>query len=64
MNNEQWTNHTVNINILIIPKPNHFKNLKDQFSDLYSIRINNQCRILFNWQNNNAENIQISDYHE
>ncbi|MBD2189217.1 type II toxin-antitoxin system RelE/ParE family toxin [Pseudanabaena sp. FACHB-723] len=29
----------------------------------YSIRINNQWRICFEWQNDDAFNVEIVDYH-
>lgn len=57
-------NNADNINDLRIPPANHLKKLKGELSGFYSIRINDQWRIIFNWQKNNAENVQISDYHE
>lgn len=46
---------------LKIPKSNHFKKLKG--TNKYSIRINKQWRICFNWENNNVYNVEITDYH-
>lgn len=57
-------NNAENINDLRIPPVNRLKKLKGGLSDFYSIRINDQWRIIFNWQSNNAENVQITDYHE
>ena len=57
-------NNAANINDLRIPPANHMKKLKGDLSDFYSIRINDQWRIIFKWQKNNAENVQITDYHE
>ena len=57
-------NNAENINDLRIPPANRLKKLKGKLSDFYSIRINDQWRIIFNWQSNNAENVQITDYHE
>ncbi|MBK9254973.1 MAG: type II toxin-antitoxin system RelE/ParE family toxin [Saprospiraceae bacterium] len=57
-------NNADNINDLRIPPANRLKKLKGELSDFYSIRINDQWRIIFNWKNNNAENVQITDYHE
>ena len=57
-------NNAENINDLRIPPANRLKKLIGELSDFYSIRINEQWRIIFNWQNNNAENVQITDYHE
>lgn len=38
--------------------------LSGNLSDKYSIRINNQWRIVFSWVNNNAEEVEIEDYHK
>ena len=57
-------NNAESINDLRIPPANRLKKLKGELSDFYSIRINDQWRIIFNWQSNNAENVQITDYHE
>ncbi len=57
-------NNAENINDLRIPPANRLKKLKGELSNFYSIRINDQWRIIFNWQRNNAENLQITDYHE
>jgi cell filamentation protein len=37
--------------------------LKGDRSDQYSIRINDQWRICFDWKDNRAENVEIADYH-
>ncbi|MBL0100608.1 MAG: type II toxin-antitoxin system RelE/ParE family toxin [Saprospiraceae bacterium] len=50
--------------LLLAPPANRLKKLKGALSDFYSIRINDQWRIIFYWQSNNAENVQITDYHE
>lgn len=57
-------NNAEDINDLRIPPANHLKKLKGELSDFHSIRINDQWRIIFKWQSNNAENVQITDYHE
>lgn len=57
-------NNAENINDLRIPPANRLKKLKGDLSDFYSIRINDQWRIIFNWQSDNAENVQITYYHE
>jgi toxin HigB-1 len=57
-------NNAESINDLRIPPANRLKKLKGELLDFYSIRINDQWRIIFNWQSNNAENVQITDYHE
>lgn len=57
-------NNAENIKDLTIPPANQLKKLKGELKGYYSIRINDQWRIIFNWDNNNAENVEIIDYHE
>ena len=51
------------INDLRIPPSNHLEKLKGNKHGQYSIRINKQWRICFNWQQGNASEIKIIDYH-
>ncbi|MFA6537020.1 MAG: type II toxin-antitoxin system RelE/ParE family toxin [Patescibacteria group bacterium] len=55
---------SVIINDLRIPPGNHLKKLKGQQLNQYSIRINDQWRICFNWDNGNAIDVEIVDYHK
>jgi proteic killer suppression protein len=48
---------------LRIPPSNRLEKLSGKLSDFYSIRINDQWRIIFQWENNNAYQVQIIDYH-
>ena len=48
---------------LRIPPSNRLEKLSGRLSEFYSIRINDQCRIVFKWENNNAYELQITDYH-
>lgn len=48
---------------LRIPPSNRLEKLSGNLSDFYSIRINNQWRIIFIWENNHAYKVQIIDYH-
>jgi len=57
-------NNADNINDLRIPPANRLKKLKGELSNFYSIRINDQWRIIFTWQKNSAKSVQITDYHE
>ena len=52
-----------NIADLKIPPANRLEKLKGNWSDFYSIRINDQWRIIFKWSSNNASNVEIVDYH-
>ena len=53
----------VTINDLRIPPNNQLEKLKGDRKECYSIRINRQYRICFRWQNNNAYDVEIVDYH-
>ncbi|TFV96105.1 plasmid maintenance system killer family protein [Algoriphagus kandeliae] len=56
-------NNAQNINDLRIPPANHLEKLRGDLIDYYSIRINIQWRIVFQWNNNDAYEVQITDYH-
>lgn len=45
------------------PPGNRLEALKGDLSSFHSIRINNQWRIAFRWQDSNAHDVQIIDYH-
>jgi len=48
---------------LRIPPSNRLEKLSGKLADFYSIRINDQWRIIFIWENNHAYQVQIIDYH-
>jgi len=52
-----------NIQDLLIPPANRLEKLKGDLKAYHSIRINNQWRIIFQWNYNDAFNVQIADYH-
>jgi len=54
-------NNSQNWNDLRIPPSNRLEKL--QGSDFFSIRINDQWRIIFRWIDNNAHDVEIMDYH-
>ena len=54
-------NNSQNLSDLRIPPSNRLEKLKG--SDFYSIRINDQWRIIFHWIDNNAHDVEIMDYH-
>jgi proteic killer suppression protein len=56
-------NNSININDLRIPPSNRLEKLSGNLKDFYSIRINNQWRIIFIWENGNANEVEIVDYH-
>jgi proteic killer suppression protein len=56
-------NNAQNIHDLRIPPSNRLEKLGGDRKGQYSIRINNQWRICFVWQDNSAHNVEITDYH-
>lgn len=56
-------NNAQDVNDLRIPPANRLEKLKGDLQEYYSIRINNQWRIIFKWVNNDAYEIEIVDYH-
>ena len=56
-------NNAQDVNDLRIPPANKLEKLKGDLQEYYSIRINNQWRIIFKWINNDAYEIRIVDYH-
>ena len=56
-------NNSQNIMDLTIPPSNKLEKLKGELKDYYSIRINDQWRIIFKWDSGNATDVEIIDYH-
>ena len=56
-------NNSQNINDLRIPPANHLEKLSGNLEGFHSIRINRQWRISFRWENDNAFELEIIDYH-
>jgi toxin HigB-1 len=48
---------------LRVPPSNRLEKLKGDLGDFYSIRINDQWRIIFKWLNGEPHAVQIVDYH-
>jgi toxin HigB-1 len=56
-------NNSQNIKDLLIPPSNKLEKLKGKLKDYYSIRINDQWRVIFKWESGNASLVEIMDYH-
>jgi proteic killer suppression protein len=56
-------NNSQNIADLQIPPSNRLEKLKGNLKGFYSIRINDQWRIIFKWNSGNASDVEIIDYH-
>jgi proteic killer suppression protein len=51
------------LDTLRIPPSNNLEQLHGDREGQYSIRINEQWRICFSWQGNDAYDVEIVDYH-
>ena len=56
-------NNSVDLADLRIPPSNRLEKLSGNLKDFYSIRINDQWRIIFKWSSANAAEVEIIDYH-
>jgi len=56
-------NNAKSIQDLRAPPGNRLEKLKGERAGQYSIRINDQWRVCFEWRNDNAYEVEITDYH-
>jgi proteic killer suppression protein len=56
-------NNSQNLTDLQIPPSNKLEKLKGNLKEYYSIRINDQWRVIFKWDKGNASEVEIVDYH-
>ena len=56
-------NNLQNIADLRIPPSNRLEKLSRNLKEFYSIRMNDQWRIIFQWNNGQALEVEIVDYH-
>ena len=56
-------NNAVNLTDLRIPPANRLEKLSGKLKDFYSIRLNDQWRLIFKWNSGNASGVEIIDYH-
>jgi len=55
--------YAVKITDLLAPPNNHLEKLKDDLVGFYSIRINSQWRVIFQWNDLGPTHVSIVDYH-
>ena len=48
---------------LRVPPGNRLEALKGDFAGFYSIRINDQWRVVFRWVDGHAHDVRVVDYH-
>lgn len=56
-------NNSISIQDLRVPPANHLEKLSGNRLGQWSIRINDQWRICFRWEGNDAVDVEITDYH-
>lgn len=56
-------NNSTDLIDLRIPPSNRLEKLSGKLKNFYSIRINDQWRIIFQWNSGNASEVEIIDYH-
>ncbi|OYY99392.1 MAG: plasmid maintenance system killer family protein [Sphingobacteriia bacterium 28-36-52] len=56
-------NNSQDLTDLQIPPSNKLEKLKGNLKDFYSIRINDQWRVIFKWDSSNSSDVEIIDYH-
>jgi proteic killer suppression protein len=56
-------NNSISLKDLRTPPSNKLESLKGDRKGQHSIRINDQWRICFKWNEGNAYNVEIVDYH-
>ena len=56
-------NNSQDLKDLRVPPSNMLEKLKGSLKEFYSIRINNQWRIIFKWKSGNSYEVEIIDYH-
>ena len=56
-------NNSQSLADLRIPPSNRLEKLSGDLKGFYSIRVNQQWRIIFKWNKGNASDVEIIDYH-
>ena len=56
-------NNSTNLIDLKVPPSNKLEKLKGNLGNFYSIRVNDQWRIMFKWISGNAFEVELIDYH-
>ena len=51
------------LDFLRVPPSNRLEKLRGDLADYWSLRINDQWRIVFRWDGKDALDVEITDYH-
>lgn len=55
--------YATQVNQLKIPPGNRLEKLRGDYIGFYSLRVNDQWRVIFKWSGENATDVSIIDYH-
>jgi proteic killer suppression protein len=56
-------NGAADVNDLRAPPSNHLEKLSGSLAGFWSIRVNDQWRIVFRWNDGSALDVRLTDYH-
>jgi proteic killer suppression protein len=56
-------NASTTLDDIRVPPSNRLEKLRGELDGFYSIRINNQYRIVFRFRDGNCEDVRCTDYH-
>ena len=59
----QYLNAAAWLRDLAVPPGNRLEALKGDRRGFHAIRINDQWRIVFRWEDNGASEVEVTDYH-
>jgi proteic killer suppression protein len=59
----ELVNSAARLDDLRFPPANRLERLKGKLRDYYSIRVNDQWRVIFRWHENDAYDVRVVDYH-
>lgn len=59
----ELVNAAARLDDLRVPPANRLEKLRGNLDGYYSIRINDQWRVIFQWSDERAHNVRIIDYH-
>jgi toxin HigB-1 len=55
---------STNLQDLRVPPGNHLEQLRGNLAGFWSVRVNDQWRIIFRWANGAAADVKLTDYHQ
>ena len=59
----QYLNAAIKLQDLLIPPGNRLEALKGDRKGFHSIRVNDQWRVTFRWEDGGATDVAVEDYH-